>query len=632
MVFRRRRKLFGTLAASGLSLALAVLALVAVNLVCASLAWQWDLTEAAEHSLSAPSVETVRTLPDPVAIRFYCSDDGPVPVPAAYRELNRTVRSLLLRYAAASDGRLKVEFLDPVRSPAAARSAAIDQVTPVLPEQGLWCGLAISRLSQTLQIPHLSPERAARLEYDLTRALVAVSGTRRAGIGILTPLRQVFGGTALPEGSVGAGRQAPPWQVLQALGADYPLYPLPATPALVQIPDEVGILLVIHPRQLPPACLYAIDQFLMRGGKAIVFLDPLSVVEGATAGAAGANSPVKTRVPGGSTLEPLLGHWGVGFRDDRILADLQFHTLASREGGRSGFVPTLVSIPREGMAANAPATAGLSRIQMVLGGAFDLARLRPNLKAEVLCHASNQSALVERYLAQELTENMAGSLNPEHREFPLAVGLSGAFLSSYGAPPPGVALPPGKAHLQMASGSPRVVLLADADMLYDLFVTEVGGASKGGLPPNDNIAFVQNLVDDLAGEKRLPLLRGRIRQERPLTVLNQILGKEEQVHRQELAQTEQILAAGRRRLAEFQALAASSLTPLSSQTLDEMAALQAELASAQKRHDELEWKLHTRYAAIEGRVFWFCLGLVPLLVALSGLCLAAWRWHRRRSA
>ncbi|MFN7882490.1 MAG: GldG family protein, partial [bacterium] len=330
-------------------------ALVVLNVVLSAVPARLDLTEGRVYTLSDGTRQVLSKLDAPVVIRFYYTQSGDTSVPVALNTFAKRVQDLLAEYVAASNGRLVLERLNPEpdsdAEDAATRDGIDAQVTPN--QEKLYLGLAIERrdaaaataaaaakggaaakgdgakASHAGAIPVLSPERERLLEYDITRAIAQVMQERRPVIGVMSAI-PVFGRPMeLMLGRLPTG----PWIAIQELQRNFDVRPVPMEST--RIPDEVKVLLVIHPRDLSEAGEYAIDQFVLRGGRLIAFVDPYAFFDQQR----NLENPLAGNTASESTFQKLLSAWGYTMPTGKIVADL---TLASNQNGRA--MPTLLNV------------------------------------------------------------------------------------------------------------------------------------------------------------------------------------------------------------------------------------------------------------------------------------------------
>ena len=275
--------------------------IVAINLLSGFIKFRSDLTENKLYTLSDGTKKILNKLDTDVVVRFYFSKDtASMPVPL--RTYAQEVQDLLDEYQQYSHGKVKVIKLDPKPDSDAEDSANLDGVEgqAVDLNDKVYLGIAVSCLDAKTTIPYLSPDRGNLLEYDLSRAISSVANPKKAVIGVMSSL-PVTGRESSPMMMQQRQRPSPPWIFLNELKENYVVRDIPLTTD--KIDDDVTVLVVIHPQGIADAAQFAIDQFLLRGGKMVALVDPYSFVEAQTVGQYGGGAGYD------STLSKLLPAW-----------------------------------------------------------------------------------------------------------------------------------------------------------------------------------------------------------------------------------------------------------------------------------------------------------------------------------
>ena len=283
-----------------------LLILVAVNFLNGRVPKRIDLTAEKAYTLSEGTKAILSKLDTPVQIRFYCTRDENIP--PQLRLYAQRIEDLLSEYRQASKGQIEIQKLNPEPDSDAEDSAKLDGVEGQLLSNGekLYMGVSVSMLDQKEALPFLGPDRERLLEYDLSRAISRVVNTQKAVVGIMSPLPvagQPMNPMMMQMGQRGGEE---PWALYSELKRDFTVKDVEMTAE--KIPDDVKVLLLIHPRGITEATQYAIDQFILRGGKLIAFLDPSAVLDRQANPRMGMMPP-----QGGSNLEKLLKALYVAF-------------------------------------------------------------------------------------------------------------------------------------------------------------------------------------------------------------------------------------------------------------------------------------------------------------------------------
>src|SRR4051812_22155816 len=233
-----------------------------------------DLTEQHLYTLSDGTKQVLAGLKDPITLRLFYSRrlGAAIPVYGAYAD---RVREMLSEYAGLSNGKVKLEVLDPEPfSELEDRAMALGLQGVPVDQSGeqVYFGLSGTNLVDDERIiGFFQPDRERFLEYDVTRLVYELSDPRRAVIGVMTPLPLNGDPRAMMMRQPQLGQPA---VVMTQLRQFFTVKDV-ALDAQVIAP-EIQVLMVAQPQSLSPATQYAIDQFVMRGGNLILLVDPHS--------------------------------------------------------------------------------------------------------------------------------------------------------------------------------------------------------------------------------------------------------------------------------------------------------------------------------------------------------------------
>ncbi|MGZ8211182.1 MAG: Gldg family protein [Burkholderiales bacterium] len=605
--------------------------LVAANFILSTFNARVDLTEGDVYTLSPGTKAILSKLEAPVRIRFYYSQ-GSNAVPVGLKTFAQRVEDVLTEYRRASDGKVIIERFNPEPDSDAEDSAALDNVEGQMTNTGekFYLGLAVSFLDLKAAIPVLSPDRERLLEYDITRAIAQVTATKKPVVGVMAGL-PVLGRPLNP-----MTKQQPtePWVLGSELKRNFEVRKIEVDAK--KIDDDVQVLLVIHPRNATEETEYAIDQFVLRGGKLIAFVDPFAYFDQQP----DLQNPFGGSQAGQSSLYTLFKAWGVEPTLNQVVADL---TYASGAGPR--LLPTLLSLNQEALNQDDVVMSQVGTLLVPFSGVFK-GKPAEGLTQTVLAHTSKNSMLVDLIIATLSGEPSTRGFQPSGEEYPLAMRLSGKFKSAFPNGPPAPMMPrdqkkdeakkdapPGK-HLREAAGENQVVLVADVDMLSDgaaVEVQEIFG-QKLVVPRNGNLSFAQGLVEQFSGDQNLMGLRSRASFTRPLTVIQQMQADAQQQYLGKIKELEDSLNQTQEKLQELQrgkgAVATSTiLTPEQQVEIDNFRKKSVEIRAELK---EVRKNLRVETDRLELWTKVVNIGLVPLLIAIAGLMLALAK--RRRAA
>jgi len=643
-------------------LALLFVALVAFNVVLSAVPARIDLTEGRVYTLSDGTRQVLAKLDAPVVLRFYYTQSGDTSVPVALNTFAKRVQDLLAEYVAASNGRLVLERLNPEPDSDAEDAATRDGIDALVTpnQEKFYLGLAIERrdaasaaatqsggaakgdgakASHAVAIPVLSPERERLLEYDITRAIAQAMQAQRPVIGVMSAI-PVFGRPMeLMLGRLPTG----PWIAIQELQRNFDVRPVPMEST--RIPDEVKVLLVIHPRDISEAGEYAIDQFLMRGGRLIAFVDPYAYFDQQR----NLENPLAGNTASESTFRKLLGAWGYTMPTGKIAADL---TLASNQNGRT--MPTLLNVQGDAMNKDDLVIGQVGALTIPFPGWFDPIEGKsvPGLTATVLARTSPNSMLIDPIIATLTGVDAARGFQPSGKAHALALRLTGRFPTAFpdgppkveaiapvplrdGAPSDPAPTPPPPAdpaaHLAKATADAQVVLVSDIDMLADGVVVQIQESfgQQVRVPINGNLDFLQSLVEAFAGDTALGALRSRAAFSRPLTVPLEIAERAQQEYLGAIKLLEDDLIQTQDRLQKLQRSRSpgSAFTPSAEQQA-EIDAFQRKSTETKAQLKELRRTLRLETDSLELVTKVINIGLMPMMVAFAGIGLFAIRRRR----
>jgi len=601
--------------------------IVALNFILGVVPARVDLTDGHLYTLSDGTKKLLGKLEAPVRVRFYFnSGDENVPVPI--RAFAARVDDLLREFRSVSNGKVLIEKLNPQPDSDAEDSANVDGVEAQVAPSGekFYLGLAVSQADQKIAIPALAPDRERLLEYDLVRAIGRVTKTDKPVVGVMSGL-PVFG---MPGNPMFGMQGSEPQVFILELQRDFDVKSI--SMGVERIDDAIKTLVVIHPKNIGEQAQFALDQFVLRGGKLVVFLDPYAYFDQQP-------GPMAAMGPSSSNLDKLLKGWGLQFSADKVVLDMKY---MAGSGPRA--VPTVIQLDGDALNRDDVVTSSLGTVLMAFAGVYSGTPVE-GLKQTTLMHTSPLVNLVDNADAMKRGEEAVRGFKPDGKELALAVRLSGKFMTAFpdGRPAPkddGKGKPPAPAAdagpaLKEAKEDNTVVLIGDTDLLNDgaaVQIREIFG-QRVAIPINGNLALIQALVEQLAGDPDLIGLRGRATAARPFTVVKQMEAEAAQAYLGKIKGLEESLDETRKKLESLQktkgpAAAGAILTPEQ----------QAEIENFRKRATETRRELkdvrRELRSETEALEFWtkvVNIGAMPLLVAIAGLAIALVR-RRRRAA
>jgi ABC-type uncharacterized transport system involved in gliding motility auxiliary subunit len=611
--------------------------LIGFNLVTGVVHKRIDLTQEKAYTLSDGTKAILKKLDTPVKMRFYCTQtENATPYTVYMKSYAKKVEDLLEEYRQASHGKLVIEKLDAQPDSDAEESARLDGIDPQNLPGGdrYYLGLSVSQLDAKQAIPFFSPDRERQLEYDISRAISRVVTPEKPVIGVMSPL-PVFGMDSNPMMQQMGQQGQPAWTLLTELKSDFTVKRVAMDGS--KIDDDIKVLIVIHPKEISDAAQYALDQFVMRGGKLIAFLDASSQVDSR------GQNPMMGQMPGGgSSLEKLLKAWGLGFDTSKVVADRNFSMNLGDAGDTSQQHPAWLQMTTEGINSNDIATAELDNVWYFTGGAFT-GKPVAGLNETVLLHSTKDSQLVDGMLANYSSDNILKEFKPSGIEYALAVRLTGKFKTAFPEGKPEEKKDEakdkapdnkGEAQLKETAQDNTVVLIGDADMIYDGFTIRKINSPFGTISTamNGNLNFAQNLVEQLSGDNNLIAVRSRAIMEHPFTRVKKIEAEAQNRYMDKIKELEDSRDKASQRLQELQQQKSQNqkfiLSPEQQAEIENLRKTEAKISGDLRT---VQKDLRRDVVSLQHRVEVANIAAVPVVVIVTGIGLAIFK-RKRTSA
>jgi ABC-type uncharacterized transport system involved in gliding motility auxiliary subunit len=604
---------------SGVGLLLIAVAFLAFNMLSALGLGniRLDLTEQKLYTISEGTERILGELDEPINLYFFYSDKAARDLPVL-RNYAMRVEEMLKAYEREANGKIKLHIVDPEPFSEDEDKAAGFGLQAVPANQSgeqIYFGLAGTNAVDDKQvIPFFPLDQEEFLEYQLSQLVQGLAKPERPVVGLLSGL-QLNGGF-----DMAARQPTPPWMVMEEVRQLFRIDSLKA--GIDKIPDEVSVLLLVHPKHLPEPTLYAIDQFVLRGGKLLVFVDPLAEADNA-----------QPMMPGdeqdkASDLEPLFKAWGLRMVPGKVLGDGSYAISVSMgQGQRPARHAAWLALPQRAMSQDDVATAGLESINIATAGILESVEGAKTRFVPLLQSSEYAMPLeVDRFAMLANPEELMRDLEPTGERYAVAARISGPAESAY---PNGIE---GQKDGLKSAENINVIAVADTDLLTDRMWVQVQDffGQRVPQPFADNAGFAINALDNLSGSDALISVRSRGRFSRPFEVVEalqrdaeaQFRVKEEDLQKR-LAETDQKLAS----LQQQDPEKALELTP------EQQAAVQqfiAEKLRIRKELREVRFQLNAQIEELGRTLKLLNILAVPLLLTLG--VLALWLWRRRKAA
>jgi ABC-type uncharacterized transport system involved in gliding motility auxiliary subunit len=596
-----------------------------------------DLTDRHLYSIAPATRAVLAGIREPITLRFYYSKRLGEELPGFGVFADR-VRELLEEIAADSAGKVKLEVYDPRPFTPEEDRATAYGLQPVPVDQSgetVYFGLVgINTTDDEQVIPFFQPEQEPFLHYDLTKLIYALANPDKPTLGIIE-------GLPLAGGPNMQGQMDPPWFIHDEIESVFKVLPLGATTTAID-PKAVPALMVVHPQNLPAPTQYAIDQYVLAGGKALVMVDPFSEAQQEAMGGRGEDFS--------SNPKALLHAWGVEMDDGLLAGDARAARRVQVRGGNGQPMAAdylLWLQLREGaFAPNDPATQDLQLINMASAGVLHAVPGATTHFTPVL-HTSAQS---QKIAASEIKlfpdpAKLLRDFKPSGEQLTLAARLTGPAKTAFpDGPPkadgataqaaPDTPAPERPAQLMESTRPIDVLVVADTDMLNDSAWVQVQNffGKRRPVPVSSNANFVVSALENLAGAPDLSSLRGQGLSTRPFTVIEDLRRSAEAQYRETEQSLQKELQDAQGRLKELQSGKSAGNTGvavLSADQRQELDRFESRVLEIRSQLRRVQLALREDIEALSGRLQFINIALVPLLAAVAALGLGLTRRNRR---
>jgi len=588
-----------------------------------------DLTQNRLYTLSSGTKQVLAELKEPVNLYFYFSRDAaakqtPLIMPYATR-----VREFLEEIAARSGGKVHLQEIDP-QPFSEDEDRAAESGLQSLSEAGgdtLYFGLAGTNSTDGRSaIPAFQPDREEFLEYDVAKLIQELANPKKPVIGLMSSLPMQ--GQSNPM----TGQQSEPWPVLAEIEQLFTVHPVGRD--IDQIDKDVDVLMLVHPKDLPPKTLYAIDQFVMRGGRVLLFLDPSSGAD--MSGQNPSNPFASAMADHSSNLAPLLAAWGVDYDPTKVIGDLELglQVRTNAQGALTRHIGIL-GLHRDNMDRKDVDTASLETINVATAG-FLAPHAGAATKFQPLLMSSTSAEPMPAMRFTPMTDpaTLREGFKPTGTRYAIAARITGPVSSAFPQGAPAGEKPasgPPVAHIAKSTVPVNIIIVADTDMLMDYMWVQsrefLGRKMSQAFANNGD--FVANALDNLAGSSALISIRGRASFSRPFERVEVLKRQADDRLQAKAIELQQELHQTESKLSEMQSKrndkASLMLTPEQEQALK---GFTAEKARVRKELRETQRGLDVDIDRLENWVKVLNIAVAPLAVAIAGALILSRRRRR----
>ena len=598
------------------ALILLVVLFVALSMISTSVlkGFRFDLTENQLFTLSDGTGRILDNLEEPVTLYFYFSQESSREIPQI-RAYAKRVDELLEELVNHAGGKLMVKHVDPKPFSEEEDEAAEFglQAAPVnTAGDTLYFGIAATNTLDELQVmPFLQPSKEKFLEYDLAKMISSLGNPQKKTLGILSSL-PMGGGFDPATGRTDA------WVVQQQMAQLFDINEIDA--AAGELPEDIDVLLLVHPRSLDEGMLYQVEQFVLGGGNLVAFLDPF-----AESDRPDPNDPMaQMQMGSSSSLGSLLEAWGVSYDASRVVGDIQFG-IGSGANRHIG----ILSVPAEGMNAEDIVSADLEIVNFSSTGWLQAAE-GAETRFETLVQSSENAAPMDASRLRFLVNpgDLMNGFNPTGQRYTLAARVSGPATASIAAPQGAEDV-----HLESAvEEGINVLLFADTDLLTDRLWVQVQPVF-GATAFADNGSLAINAVDNMLGNRDLISIRTRATSARPFDRVDEIRVAAERSYRVTEERLQRELEETEMRLTELQAAKGESeLTVISPEQQEEVERFMQRRLEIRRELRQVQHDLRRDIDRLDTQIKVINIVLIPAIVMVVALLYSVRRKRRQDRA
>jgi ABC-type uncharacterized transport system involved in gliding motility auxiliary subunit len=628
---------------TGTGIALAAVLFGAFNMISSAAlrSARFDLTDHKLYTLSDGTNNVLSHLAEPITLRFYLSKKLATGLPGIKGYATR-VQEMLEEYAQVAGNQIVLQVMDPEPFSEEEDRAVAYGLQGIPLDNGstqFYFGLAGTSSTDELEvIPFFQPEREEFLEYDLTKMIHTLANPKKKVLGLISSL-PINGVGAMSPMQQRGGSQ--PWLIVTHIEQMFEIKKIDSTAS--RIPEEVSVLMVVHPKTLGDPTLYAIDQFVLHGGHAMIFVDPLAESD---SGGGNPMNPMGGGGPRNSDLPKLFESWGLEMVKGKVLGDLPLAKKVQIQ--QQARMQVWVDFRQEHFSQDDIVTAQVPSITMASAG---ILQKKGDVGTELtpLIQSDEAAMKIDASLLSFMPDLGAilSSYKPENEKMILAARVTGNVKTAFpdGKPKepakegedqssPSIESDdkPSKPHVSESKDPINVIVVADTDILQDKFWAQVQNffGQRIGIPTAGNGTFVTNALDNLTGSNDLISVRSRAGYSRPFTLLRALQQDAEQQFRQKEQALQERLKATEGKLQELQSQKSEGNTMLmSAEQQKAMATFRQDLVQVRKELRSVQHELGKNIESVESWVKFINIGLVPILIGIVGVWMSSSRLRKK---
>lgn len=572
-----------------------------------------DFSEGQIYTLSDGAKNIAASINEPTYFYLYFSEKAGLGTPSWYNHGQR-IKEVLQEFREASNGMIRLRFVDPLPFTEAEDQANFLKLTAVDLGNGqnFYLGLVARGPSGAEQVvPLLDPEKEGFLEYDIAKLLNEVTNVDKAKVGLITDLPMT--GDYDPY----TRQRRIGWIAFERLNSTFDVTVIPRNS--VTLPVDLDALVVVHPKELPERTQKAIDQYVMNGGRLLLFVDPYSELEVFFAG-----NDIQSRLTAqGSNLPELMNAWGVQLKPNTLLADSDYALELQTQDNATVRHPSFPQFSNAAFNEKEPSINNLRRINMAWTGVLEptegaTTRMTPLIRSSI--NAGLLDGDAARYVLNP--NDLYKHFEADKKRHVVAAKISGPAKSAFA-----------DSKIKQADNI-NVVVVADADLLGDFFWVDMRteGERRVAQTIADNGNFFINTLDQLTGGTDLLSIRSKGSYQRPFDVVRDLRREAEERLRKKEAELQNELKTAQEKIKTLGGIdQITADTVVNKQQQDAIYRFQERIAQIRGELRDVRSNLNTEIDDLGSRVKAINIGSMIFLVAFAGLVVVGIRKSQLRA-
>ncbi len=615
-----------------------------------------DVTDQQIYTLSDGTQNILSKLTQPITLKLYYAKTAAMKGPDQIKFFNNYyeyVKTLLEEYEAHGGNNVSLEIIDP-RPFSDAETEALEyglKKFPITEEENFFFGLVVqTQFGVEKAIEFFSPDRQNFVEYDVSHLIETAITRDKSKIGILSSLEvtgdDVSGYMSQMMRMQGQTPQES-WAFVKQLKEQYEVSKIePDTESI----EELDLLIVVHPKELPEKTLFAIDQYVVSGGRAIFCVDPYCY----------ADQPDRQQMMGGqmpsqaSSLNAIMKKWGVEmpadkFAGDKMLAEKVPMGQNQRPSPLIGF---LGLTPPNCFNSDVAMTADLNDVKMLFAGVLkDVSKKEDEFEVTPLLTTTDRGNSWSVDSPHELMRPDPSRLMSKFTDGnePVTMGcmITGKLTTNY---PEGIDItveieddqaeegedsePKTETkHLEATATSSddcAVIVFSDVDFISDMLAYRDSFFGKS--PSGDNNTLMLNSIEQLSGSQDLLAIRSRGNYKRPFTVVDEIEVEAQAETAEQEAEINAQISGFQQELQEIASKGdAGDEAIVGSSIIEKKKELERKIRRAEKRLQQVKLQRREKIEKLGNKLRNINMLLAPSVILLIAIALGLYRTMRKRS-